>query len=234
MTHSVSRRGFIEKGLSGALALGAIVASGPLETDAQTQQNRRRRPPLTPETVGKFVRIAHKDLDEVKTMLEAEPALANATWDWGGGDWETALGGASHMGRRDIALYLLSNGARKDIFCAAMLGETEILKASVTVDPGVAKLRGPHRIPLFFHAALGGKVEIAKLLHAHGGGMGYERCMHGATEFGHTEMVAWLLANGVKDVNKQRGKKTALDVAIEKGHDEIAALLRKHGGKTAS
>jgi len=62
--------------------------------------------------VQDFVRSAHADLDHVKELLAQEPALINSTWDWGGGDWETGLGGAAHMGRRDIALYLLENGAR--------------------------------------------------------------------------------------------------------------------------
>ena len=88
-----------------------------------------RPPALDPQQVEKFVANAHGDLDVVKTMLAEEPALVNATWDWGGGDWETALGAAAHMGRRDIALFLLERGARMDVFAAAMLGEVEIVRA---------------------------------------------------------------------------------------------------------
>src|SRR5262245_30214145 len=69
-----------------------------------------------------FVIYAHSDLAMTRKLLEKEPALLNATMDWGGGDWETGLGGASHMGRRDIAEFLLERGARIDLFCAAMLG----------------------------------------------------------------------------------------------------------------
>ena len=43
----------------------------------------------------------------MKKLLEKEPALSNGTMDWGGGDWESGLGGASHMGRRDIVELLL-------------------------------------------------------------------------------------------------------------------------------
>ena len=35
------------------------------------------------------------------------------------------------MGRRDIALLLLENGARMDIFSAAMLGHLEIVRATL-------------------------------------------------------------------------------------------------------
>ena len=74
------------------------------------------------QLVAEFVGNAHGDLNRVKELLAGEPGLINATWDWGGGDFETALGAASHMGRRDIAEFLLANGARLDIFAAAMLG----------------------------------------------------------------------------------------------------------------
>jgi hypothetical protein len=52
---------------------------------------------LSPKTVAEFVGKAHGDLDRVQELLQEEPALVNAAWDWGGGDWETALGAAAHM-----------------------------------------------------------------------------------------------------------------------------------------
>ena len=61
--------------------------------------------------VQDFVIYAHSDLGMVKKLLEKQPALVNATMDWGGGDWETGLGGASHMGERAIVEYLLEHGA---------------------------------------------------------------------------------------------------------------------------
>jgi hypothetical protein len=112
---------------------------------------------LDPQTVEKFVANAHGDLDAVRTMLEDEPALVNATWDWGGGDWETGLGAAAHMGRRDIALFLLERGARMDLFAAAMLGEVEIVRAVVDAFPAARDLPGPHGIPLVEHARAGGE-----------------------------------------------------------------------------
>ena len=115
-----------------------------------------RPPPLEPELVGEFVLKAHGDLGVVKQLLEEEPALVNAAWDWGGGDWETALGAASHMGRRDIALFLLERGAPLDTFAAAMLGETEIVRAMLDRFPELIHARGPHGIPLRVHAEQGG------------------------------------------------------------------------------
>jgi hypothetical protein len=114
------------------------------------------QPPLSPRLVQEFVAKAHGDLDAVREMLGSEPALANAAWDWGGGDWETGLGAAAHMGRRDIALFLLESGARLDVFAAAMLGEVEIVRAMLTAWPELRDARGPHGIPLLEHAKAGG------------------------------------------------------------------------------
>ena len=88
--------------------------------------------------------------------LAETPSLLNATWDWGGGDWETALGAAAHMGRRDIAMFLLEQGARIDIFAAAMLGKTELVQAMLADNPALKHSLGPHGIPLLQHARAGG------------------------------------------------------------------------------
>jgi hypothetical protein len=119
---------------------------------------------LDPEKVQAFVGKAHGDLDSVKALLAEEPALVNAAWDWGGGDWETALGAAAHMGRNDIAVFLLEHGARMDLFAAAMLGHLEIVKAILGTDPAAAKFPGPHGIPLIAHAKAGGAAEVVEFL----------------------------------------------------------------------
>ena len=95
--------------------------------------------------------------------LESDATLANAAWDWGGGDWETGLGAAAHMGRRDIAELLLGHGARLDVFAAAMLGEVEIVRAILTAHPEMRDAKGPHGIPLRAHAEAGGEQARAVL-----------------------------------------------------------------------
>lgn len=146
------------------LKAGAALAVQPLF--AQTVPDRGPR--LDLEMVQEFVRVAHGDMEKTKKMLEAQPALVNATWDWGGGDWETGLGGASHVGSRAVAEYLLSKGARMDVFCAAMLGKIDIVKAFLAADPKVVDLPGPHRIPLIRHAMAGKQDAVVELLKAHG------------------------------------------------------------------
>lgn len=122
------------------------------------------RPPALPgDQVNEFVRVAHADLDATRKMLDAEPRLIRAAWDWGGGDFETALGGAAHMGRRDIATFLIERGAQLDLFAAAMLGELAIVRAALEARPSLARVPGPHRIPLLAHAKAGGPAATAVL-----------------------------------------------------------------------
>lgn len=116
-----------------------------------------KKPALDPALVQDFVANAHGNVELVIKLLEQEPMLINAAWDWGGGDWETALGAAAHMGRKDIAHILLEKGARMDIFAAAMLGQVEIVQAILKAFPGARHLRGPHGIPLLDHAKAGGQ-----------------------------------------------------------------------------
>ena len=115
-----------------------------------------KKPALEASLVQDFVGNAHGNLDRVKELLAQEPALINSVWDWGGGDFETALGAAAHMGRRDIALYLLGGGARLDLFAATMLGNLEIVKAVLETYPDALNVLGPHGIPLIAHAQAGG------------------------------------------------------------------------------
>jgi hypothetical protein len=118
---------------------------------------------LDPTQVQAFVGNAHGDLDAVRAALEAEPLIANAAWDWGGGDWESALGAAAHMGRRDIAELLLEHGARLDIFAAAMLGDVEVVQAILAAHPESRNATGPHGIPLRAHAEAGGEQALQVL-----------------------------------------------------------------------
>ena|SRR5215216_3592681 len=115
------------------------------------------KPVLEASLVQEFVGNAHGDLNRVQELLAQEPALINACWDWGGGDFETGLGAASHMGRREIACFLLEKGARLDLFAAAMLGKLDVVKAALSAFPEALHTSGPHGIPLIAHAKAGGE-----------------------------------------------------------------------------
>ena len=147
--------------------LGGLAMLWPLTLAGQDQP---RPDPLKPEVVKDFVIKGHGDLDGVKRMLEEQPGLLNATWDWGAGDFETALGGAGHMGRPDIAEYLIQKGARMDLFVATMLGKLEIVKGMTDAYPELLQSRGPHKLSLIHHAEKGGSraVEVLEYLKSKG------------------------------------------------------------------
>ena len=177
-----NRRSFL---ISSAAAAGLVLYSGdslvrpggqhgsPSPAAAQAPSStaaasKPRPDPLKPELVKEFVIAAHGDLEKTKTMLAETPSLLNATWDWGGGDFEMAIGGAGHMGRRDIALFLIGQGGRFDLFVATMLGRLDVVKPMLTAFPYLAESKGPHGIPLMVHAQKGGQeaAEVAAFLEA--------------------------------------------------------------------
>ncbi len=159
---AVSRRSFI----ASTAVFGAAAAAGTQPALDPKLQPTSNFPHQDLDLVRTVVGASHRDLNRVKELVEKCPPLARASWDWGFGDWETALGAASHVGRRDIAEYLISRGARPDIFTFAMLGDLDTVKAYIKAQPGIQRIRGPHGIPLLQHARNAGDsaAEVAKYL----------------------------------------------------------------------
>lgn len=113
-------------------------------------------PAQDPARVRAMVGASHGNLARVQELLTESPALANAGWDWGFGDWETPIGAASHVGNREIAALLLDHGARPDLFTFAMLGHLEAVRACIATCPGIQRTTGPHGLTLLHHARKGG------------------------------------------------------------------------------
>lgn len=114
-----------------------------------------RYPAIKLDIVSEVVGAAHFDLEKLKKLVDPRPELANATWDFGFGDWESAIAAASHVGRVDIANYLVSRGAVPTIFTFAMLGNFNVVKFLIESSPGIQKSLGPHGISLLQHAKTG-------------------------------------------------------------------------------
>jgi hypothetical protein len=121
-------------------------------------------PAHEPAIVQEIVTVAHSNVSRVRELLSNRPALANAGWDWGFGDWETPLGAASHVGNREIAALLVNTGARPSIFSAAMLGQLDVVRAFVAASPGIQRTRGPHGITLLAHARAGKAADVIAFL----------------------------------------------------------------------
>ena len=149
----MERRKFIE----GAVLGSAGLISLSLISLGQTSQNMQKADPLPAEKVKAFVSAGHNNLPKVKELLEEMPTLLYATWDLGGGDFETALEGAGHVGDKEIANFLISKGARTNLFVLTMLGKTELVKAYLEIWPMYLNARGPHGFTLLHHANRGGE-----------------------------------------------------------------------------
>lgn len=152
------RRAFLQKTGYSTIAAASIPAvftqstifgALPSHTFAEISD---RFPSQDIESVREIVGASHARFDRVKEMVTARPQLAKATYDWGFGDWESALGAASHMGRKDIAELLMEYGTRPNIFTYAMLGKVDAIKSMVEATPGVQRINGPHGITLQAHA----------------------------------------------------------------------------------
>lgn len=147
--------------LAGLTASGLLSpwTLGPASAEASARQASAVHdlfPSHDPLAAREVVGLSHSNFARVKELVTNRPALAKASWDGGFGDWETALGAASHVGQRDIARLLIDHGAPPTIFSAAMLGQLDVVKAFVAASPGIQRHRGPHGIPLLSHAEAGG------------------------------------------------------------------------------
>jgi hypothetical protein len=149
------------------LTSAGLLAAGLFSNSAIAQETKSpppgvakpppKPPSIPPDQVQAVVSHSHRSLEKVRELVEATPLLANACWDWGGGDFETPLEAAAHTGGREIAAYLLSKGARPSIYAAGMLGQLELVQAFFAVDPGAHLIPGPHGFTLLHCVKKGGE-----------------------------------------------------------------------------
>jgi hypothetical protein len=166
--NSINRRLLVKSSVFGMLAVAlphvvfAKNVTGLIEEhNTNTQLPHERYPAIRLEIAAEVVGVSHFNLDRLKELVEPRPELAKAIWDWGYGDWESAIGAASHAGRKEIVAYLVSKGAVPTIFTFAMLGELNAVKAMIESYPGIQKNFGPHEISLLQHARTGMQTEGA-------------------------------------------------------------------------
>lgn len=169
-----------------------------------------------------FIIECHSNLETVKEKVSKIPTLVNA---FNPELNETALGAASHVGRRDIAEFLLSNGARLELATAAMLGLRDEVARYLAKDPKLAQSGGAHNITVAYHAAMSGDTEIMQMLWGAGAQEHIRASLIGAVSFGHVEMVRWLLEHGAHRGVKTFNGLTALEIAEKNRMTEIANLL---------
>ena len=114
-------------------------------------------PQLEKSLVQEFVGAAHRDKEKVMTLLAEHPTLLNAAHDWQRGDFETALGAASHVGYKELVSLLIEKGAQINIFTACLFGRMDIVKPMLHNFPKTIHAKGPHGFTLLHHAIEGGE-----------------------------------------------------------------------------
>ena len=146
----MNRKIFLKYSAGVAIGLSLL----PKSVQAAFQENPE---PLPTPLIKEFVVAGHKDLNKVKQMLAEYPNLLNSSYDWGNGDFEQAIEGAGHLGNKEIANYLIDQGARVNLFVLSMLGKTELVKPVLEAYPALLMAKGAHGFTLLHHANVGGK-----------------------------------------------------------------------------
>lgn len=146
----MNRKSFIQTGICGfvGLSLSSVLGAPPRNDDPE---------PIDNTTIKEFVLAGHGDLDKVKRMVTEIPNLIYCRYDWGGGDFEEAIEGAGHVGNREIAEYLIAQGARVNLFVLTMLGKTHLVRPILEAYPNLIFAKGPHGFSLLHHAEKGGE-----------------------------------------------------------------------------
>ena len=153
----MNRKEFLQTSLysgSGMLLLPGLLSA----------QNKPEPPPqLKAELVKEFVGAGHNNLNRVKEMLLDYPNLIYGRYDHGKGDFEEAIEGAGHVGDKDIANFLIEQGARVNLFVLTMLGKTELVKPVLEAYPKLVFAKGAHGFTLLHHAQRGEEDALAML-----------------------------------------------------------------------
>ena len=187
------------------------------------------QPPST-EQIREFVIAGHGNLEKVRQMLAGNPKLLNASYRWNENDSETAVQAAAQVGNRNVAQFLLKQGAPLEICTAAMLGMRDEVENRLNEDPRNFNATGAHGIPLLPHAVWSENLRLVQLVFERGAKSGSTLALHNAVSRSNYEIVEWLLDNAGPDVKAKNFQgKTPLTVASEHGNDRIVALLKQHG-----
>lgn len=147
---------------------------------------------------------AADQIEIVQAMIQDHPELLDTVSDHG----FTPLGMATHFGNEEVVRFLLSKHA----------------------DPNIQSQNGYNVYPL--HTAISANFDgIAKMLIEAGAEVNVLQTsrigpLHLAAQNGNIDLIILLLENGARvDIKNDMGK-TASDLAAEKGHTEIAEILK--------
>ncbi|MBL4604233.1 MAG: hypothetical protein JKY02_00770 [Flavobacteriaceae bacterium] len=145
-------------GLATAVAVPAFLISK--SRKEKPNQLKKDSGQFDEKLVKDFVIAGHSKLELVKEMLNEHPNLIYTSYDWGTGDFENAIEGSGHLGNKEIVTYLISQGARANLFTLTMLGKTDLVKPILEAYPELLFAKGPHGLTLLHHAQIGESLEL--------------------------------------------------------------------------
>ncbi|HES58378.1 MAG TPA: ankyrin repeat domain-containing protein [Firmicutes bacterium] len=198
---------------------GSAAIGGSFAVDAEWEAAHQ-------ELIAEFVLPCHFSIEQAGEVLMQDRRLVNArnySTD------EAGIEAASHTGRPDIAQWLLGHGAPYTVHCAVMMGHVIAARAFFDVDGSQAGRAGAHGIPMMYHGALSGNIEMVELIEARGGGADYDWALCGAAQLGHADIVEWLLER-TGNPNYQHNGKTPLDFALRRDDNHAVVELLTAAG----
>jgi ankyrin repeat protein len=184
---------------------------------------------------GLYVLASKNQFDKLKSEIVKGADINSATKITG----MTPLMAAVSRNNRDLALFLLKNGAEVNqrtkwgttaFTFAVGTGNMDMIKILMDykADLKIENIMGATALHL---AAIRSNVEVAKLLIDNGLDVNHKEIdgftpLHFAAVSGHTEMVKLLLARGANVNAVTKNGKTAADFASERGHSEVLKVLQ--------
>jgi len=171
-------------------------------------------------------------LDDVRRMLEAQPALVGTR----GPNGASAILLAVYHRRSDIAAEFEAHGAVLDIFEASALGRVERIEAILAADPVLVSAYAPDGFHPLGLAAFFGHVDAVKALLAAGADVNAAsrnpmrvQALHAAAASRSVPVVQALLEAGADPNARQQQGFVPLHESAENDNRAMAELLVAHG-----
>lgn len=176
------------------------------------------------------------DVERLRSLISAEPALAGARDDAG----VSVILEARYRCRLDLLDVLLAARPRLDVFEAAAVGDVKRVAALIDAEPEIVRAWSPDGFTPLHLAAYFGQAEAVKMLLANGADVvaASRNAMslaplHSAAAGGHRAICELLLIHGARVDARQVSGWTPLFSAAARGDGDMVRLFLTHGADPA-